>query len=399
MASIAKNNDDADFPTLTDASVITTVIPSKAINGPRMDRIINRLSKYIRNITASKTDMDKILLQEINDKIIDGLKDDKDEFTVTKVIMPALKLVVVHMKKEKVIQTKQIAFIKIKINSVTIAGEINMMKFSNKRELMRCYDVISHANKWGNKNVIEVLSSTNKNNSSSENKYVPSQILSRHASKEKMGGFNIANTGLIAKLERILGSKSQCDDIINNKVLEIKLSDQGLSDDDIRVLIVLLKVNTSIQTLNLQGNNITSTGVTELVKQVLNLPSFPISKLYLQNNIIDDDGAKALAMCLKTNTTLTELSLHNNKVTDDGAIALAESMKRNNTLKSLFLNKNNLTNKSQFYIRNAQNHRESLKIWASYNVFHDVINLTSPKQHFRRSIRSIVAVNRFKTNK
>ena len=129
-----------------------------------------------------------------------------------------------------------------------------------------------------------------------------------------------------------------------------------------------------------------------------------IAKLYLQNNYISDDGANALGDALKTNFTLRELSLHNNNIKDDGAIALTESLKRNQSLENLFLNKNEISGKSSFYITNVQNLREArvaqhggkkLKIWASFNIFHDVIKTTS-NDKLKRGIRSVMVMNRFK---
>ncbi len=101
---------------------------------------------------------------------------------------------------------------------------------------------------------------------------------------------------------------------------------------------------------------------------------------------------------------LRELSLHNNNIKDDGAIALTESLKRNHGLENLFLNKNEITKKSHFYITNVQNLREArvaqqggkkLKIWASFNIFHDVIKTTS-NDKLKRGIRSVMVMNRFK---
>jgi Ran GTPase-activating protein (RanGAP) involved in mRNA processing and transport len=54
--------------------------------------------------------------------------------------------------------------------------------------------------------------------------------------------------------------------------------------------------------------------------------------LDLSYNSIGDDGAKALAEALKTNSTLTTLDLQNNSIGPDGAKALAEALKTNSTV-------------------------------------------------------------------
>ena len=48
-----------------------------------------------------------------------------------------------------------------------------------------------------------------------------------------------------------------------------------------------------------------------------------LTKLYLTDNNIGDDGAKALAEALKVNAVLTELNLNWNEIGPVGAEALA----------------------------------------------------------------------------
>ena len=51
-----------------------------------------------------------------------------------------------------------------------------------------------------------------------------------------------------------------------------------------------------------------------------------------------NDGAKALADALKTNTSLTDLYLGQNEIESEGATALADALKTNRSLKDLYLN-------------------------------------------------------------
>ena len=51
--------------------------------------------------------------------------------------------------------------------------------------------------------------------------------------------------------------------------------------------------------------------------------------LYMSNNNIGVEGAKAIAEALKVNKSITELYLWNNNIGDEGAKAIAEALKVN----------------------------------------------------------------------
>jgi len=57
-------------------------------------------------------------------------------------------------------------------------------------------------------------------------------------------------------------------------------------------------------------------------------------ELYLSINKIGDDGAKALAQSLKTNTTLTELSLTFNDISKSLMNQIQQKINRNTELKN-----------------------------------------------------------------
>ena len=52
-----------------------------------------------------------------------------------------------------------------------------------------------------------------------------------------------------------------------------------------------------------------------------------VTTLFLSNNSIGDEGAKAIAEALKVNAVLTKLSLGGNKIGDVGAKAIANALK------------------------------------------------------------------------
>ena len=396
----------------SEAIIETSVIPTKHVKGrPRiantssylaLQKVLYGMSKYIQKYTAN-IGIEGQKLEDFNMRIADKLmRGDRDEFAVSKVLMKTLKLVVVHINKQ-VFETTKKMLVTLTVHDVTVSGEIYIIQCENKTQLMRMYDISSNIKKWKEKCIVELLSDCSSINND-RNDVPPSQGLHRLHSKEKIHTKMVnvlANTGMIGKLETILGSKLKCNAIVNNETVELNLDGRELEDEDIIALSTLLKINNSIEVLSLNANNIQCKGAMAIA-DLLNKTN--IAKLYLQNNYISDDGANALGDALKTNFTLRELSLHNNNIKDDGAIALTESLKRNHGLENLFLNKNEITKKSHFYITNVQNLREArvaqqggkkLKIWASFNIFHDVIKTTS-NDKLKRGIRSVMVMNRFK---
>ena len=89
---------------------------------------------------------------------------------------------------------------------------------------------------------------------------------------------------------------------------EILLSSEGLTALDAAAVAEILKSNTSVTEVNLNGNK-----------------------------EIGDEGAKALAEALKVNTTVKTLWLDDCGIGDDGAAALAEALRSNTSLTTLGL--------------------------------------------------------------
>merc|ERR1712167_89254 len=98
------------------------------------------------------------------------------------------------------------------VHDVTVSGEIYIIQCENKTQLMRMYDISSNIKKWKEKCVVELLSDCNSINND-RNDVPPSQGLHRLHSKEKIHTKMVnvlANTGMIGRLETIVGSKLKC---------------------------------------------------------------------------------------------------------------------------------------------------------------------------------------------
>ena len=68
-----------------------------------------------------------------------------------------------------------------------------------------------------------------------------------------------------------------------------------------------------------------------------------MTQLYLSHNSISDEGAKFIALALKTNATLIWLALNGCKITDDGFALFADVLSTNHTLQTLELCDNPFT--------------------------------------------------------
>ena len=60
-----------------------------------------------------------------------------------------------------------------------------------------------------------------------------------------------------------------------------------------------------------------------------------VDSIYLNDNKIGDEGAKAIGEALKVNTSLTEIDLGHNKIGTEGAKAIGEALKVNTSLTEL----------------------------------------------------------------
>ena len=96
-----------------------------------------------------------------------------------------------------------------------------------------------------------------------------------------------------------------------------------------------LRVNATITSLDLSGNDIGAAGATQLA-QCLRVNA-TLTNLVLPCNSIGDAGATQLAECLRINSTLTSLDLWCNYIGAAGAMQLAECLRVNTTLTSLSL--------------------------------------------------------------
>ncbi len=114
-----------------------------------------------------------------------------------------------------------------------------------------------------------------------------------------------------------------------------------MSYTGVTILATAVGKSRTLQTLDLQQNQITDAGAKALAAAVEK--SGTLQTLSLDNNQITDAGAIALATAVENSITLQTLHLYNNQITDAGAIALAAAVGNSRTLQALYLSDNQIT--------------------------------------------------------
>jgi Leucine Rich repeat len=94
---------------------------------------------------------------------------------------------------------------------------------------------------------------------------------------------------------------------LNTSAVDLDFDWIGLGNEGAKAIAMALQTNSSTRSLSMKGN------------------------------LFGDDGAVAIASVLNANTTLVDLALYDNSIADVGTIALADALKRNTSLQRLSL--------------------------------------------------------------
>jgi NLR family CARD domain-containing protein 3 len=157
----------------------------------------------------------------------------------------------------------------------------------------------------------------------------------------------------------------------NDKLKELYLSENRLSDEGVEHLAAGLQGNKTLQVLDLRSNDIGPEGalaISSVLPQARSLKRMclgmneigdggasalaqwlkddgcSLEVLDLSENGIEEDGASALATMLLTNKRLRDLNLAFNRVGSNGASFIAHALEHNDTLHRLSLRRNNIDN-------------------------------------------------------
>uniref|UniRef100_G1REY0 NLR family CARD domain containing 3 n=1 Tax=Nomascus leucogenys TaxID=61853 RepID=G1REY0_NOMLE len=156
-----------------------------------------------------------------------------------------------------------------------------------------------------------------------------------------------------------MGAQQMADALKQNRSLkELMLSSNSIGDGGAKALAEALKVNQGLESLDLQSNSISDAGVAALMGALCTNQTLLIlatlskqaqaiahalcanSTLNLTANLLHDQGARAIAVAVRENRTLTSLHLQWNFIQAGAAQALGQALQLNRSLTSLDLQEN-----------------------------------------------------------
>eukprot|EP00808_Paulinella_micropora_P009145 g74483.t1 len=154
---------------------------------------------------------------------------------------------------------------------------------------------------------------------------------------------------------------------VNTTVQTLNIGDNNLGDKGAALVAEAIKVNKTLQAVGLSSNNIGDDGA-KAIGKALEVNSTLIS-INLEDNGIGPAGAQHIAKALEVNTTLTSLGLSTNVIGDAGAQAIGEALRVNKNLQTLWIASNNIGGKG------AAAFADALKAWTQEFKYVNIANL------------------------
>lgn len=159
-----------------------------------------------------------------------------------------------------------------------------------------------------------------------------------------------ANSSCIENL--MVGLKS------NKTLVTLDLRDNDIGMEGAIFIADALQSGPKLRQLNLSGCNIESQGAIAIINSLSNSS---IETLNLSDNYIGDDGATQIGLVLETNKSLKQLSIQENQITDDGMASISKGLTRNKGLQFLGVQWNFITNNGALYLNTCLTQNSSLR--------------------------------------
>ena len=193
------------------------------------------------------------------------------------------------------------------------------------------------------------------------------------------GEQTVENLKMNTTLQRlnIIGNKL-CDDHVavnisdylnsNCTIQELNLSNNHITSEGAKQIGEAIKVNTTLLKFDISHNKISDEGVSAISDYIKSNNS--LQEIYLSNNHITSEGAKQIGEAIKVNTTLLKFDISHNKISDEGVSAISDCTKSNNSLQELDISFNVITSKGLVYLLKSIQHSGNLQ---KLNITHNNI--------------------------
>ncbi len=153
----------------------------------------------------------------------------------------------------------------------------------------------------------------------------------------------------------------------NKSVKALWLKRNPIGVEGAKSMAHLLTQNRQLKSLDLVNTHIGLEGL-KAICTILIDTQYPLERLYLSGNQIDEKGAMVLAQLLASTSTLQELLLSVNHLGDEGTCMLAEGLSQNQTLTNLGLASNNMGNTGATALfKSLENHPTLQKLDLGYS--------------------------------
>ncbi|XP_065896352.1 protein NLRC5-like [Dysidea avara] len=139
----------------------------------------------------------------------------------------------------------------------------------------------------------------------------------------------------------------------------LNISHNDITSEGTSIITNIVSCNFNLEELNLSCNSLPATGITKIMKglkHVLNLKRFNVS-----TNQVTDETACDIASVLSHNTMLEELDLSYNNLQTAGVISIMKGMESISTLKKFNISHNNITDEAAIYVAVLLTHNTSLE--------------------------------------
>ena len=150
----------------------------------------------------------------------------------------------------------------------------------------------------------------------------------------------------------MLGLKS------NKGLLTLDLRDNDIGSEGAAFIADALQSGSKLRQLILSGCNIEPKGAIEILNSLTNTT---VETLNLSDNYIGDDGANQIGLFLETNKILKQLSIQENRITDVGMASISKGLTKNKGLQFLGVQWNFITNNGALYLNSCLAQNSSLR--------------------------------------